>query len=365
MSPDRQFFETFYDTAPDMYYSVDLETGAIEFCNDTLSHHFKTSKKELIGSPELELYSHSTRPDIESARQRLQKEKNKRVENVRAVLSVPEGPNIAVAWSGAAVPEKKDGPRAHIAVRDISDLIETERQLARRTRQLEQSNRELEQFAYLASHDLQEPLRMVASYTQLLGRRYRDELDERAKKYIDYAVDGANRMKKLLSDLLQYSRVGGSSPEMVELDTNQIIDEVKNNLRVRIANNNAQINCDNLPPVQGIHTDIVRLFQNLIENAIKFQKAEPKRVHIRADNQSPMVQFRVEDNGIGFDSSKADQIFQMFQRAHERDRFEGTGAGLAIVKKIVRAHGGTVSIDSRQKEGTTVSFTLPSTDKQP
>jgi signal transduction histidine kinase len=238
-------------------------------------------------------------------------------------------------------------------------LQERDLKLEERTAELERSNEELEQFAYIASHDLQEPLRMIASYTQLLAKRYKDKLDSDANEFINYAVDGANRMQTLINDLLKYSRVGTKGEEFTHVDLNSVMDMVKANLKGALEENNAEIKYSKLPTVMADNSQMIQLFQNLIGNAVKFRKKDTRPiVEISAKKEGSFVKFMVKDNGIGIDNKYLDRIFIIFQRLHTKDEFPGTGIGLAICKKIVERHGGEIHVESEEGTGATFVFTL-------
>lgn len=224
--------------------------------------------------------------------------------------------------------------------------------------ELHRSNAELEQFAYIASHDLQEPLRMVASYTELLAQRYEGKLDARADKYIFYAVDGARRMQQLVADLLQYSRVGSQGKPLVLVNSFDVLKRVLKVLSDVISSTNATIEYAQLPEVLADEVQLGQVFQNLIGNAIKFRSSEPPRIRIEAVQQDRKWMFSVRDNGIGIEMRHADRIFQMFQRLHERGKYDGSGIGLAVAKRIVERHGGRISVQSEPGVGTTFFFTL-------
>jgi signal transduction histidine kinase len=225
--------------------------------------------------------------------------------------------------------------------------------------ELARSNRDLEQFAYVASHDLQEPLRMVAAYTQLLAERYQGKLDANADKYIHYAVDGATRMQTLVQDLLAFSRVGrnGTEPKLVDLNT--IVEIVKKNLSATIEESKAQITSARLPEVLFDPSLCVQLIQNLVANAIKFRGPEPPKIHIGAEKNAAEWIFSVKDNGIGIDPEYADTIFVIFKRLHTKDEYPGSGIGLAICKKIVERHGGRIWVESQPGQGAEFKFTVP------
>jgi light-regulated signal transduction histidine kinase (bacteriophytochrome) len=224
---------------------------------------------------------------------------------------------------------------------------------------LAERNTELEQFAYVASHDLQEPLRMVSSFLQLLQRRYSGQLDERADEYINYAVDGSKRMQTLIRDLLAYSRVGSQEQTFEAIPLSEVIETVLQTLQVSVAETGARIEYGVLPTVLGDRGQLEQLFQNLIANALKFRGDDPPRVGIEARPVDAMWQVWVEDNGIGIAEAHRERIFQIFQRLHNRDEFEGTGIGLAVCKKIVERHGGRIWAESPEAGGTRFVFTLP------
>jgi light-regulated signal transduction histidine kinase (bacteriophytochrome) len=224
--------------------------------------------------------------------------------------------------------------------------------------ELRRSNAELEQFAYIASHDLQEPLRMVASYTELLGQRYRGKLDDKADKYIFYAVDGAKRMQQLVADLLAYSRVGSQGRPLMAVDAEAVVNSVVEMMRATIRKANARVEVSALPAVLADEGQLRQLFQNLIGNALKFRAEADPVIGIRAARSGDRWLFCVEDNGIGIDMQYADRIFQMFQRLHERGKYDGSGIGLSIVKRIVERHGGTIWLESKLGLGTSFFFSL-------
>lgn len=241
---------------------------------------------------------------------------------------------------------------------EVDERKKAEKELEHALAQLNRSNKELEQFAYIASHDLQEPLRMVSSFVQLLGDRYRDKLDEKANKYIHYAVDGASRMQILIQELLAFSRVSTRGCDFERIYTLKLLAQAEDNLRVAIDEAAARISHDRLPMIYGDKTQLIQVFQNLIANAIKFRKAEPPKIHVGAEKQGDMWRFSVQDNGIGIDRQYADKIFVIFQRLHTREEYPGTGIGLSLCKRIIERHGGTIWFESELGKGSTFYFTL-------
>jgi PAS domain S-box-containing protein len=255
--------------------------------------------------------------------------------------------------------ESAEGILVTAAVRDITTRKKAEANLLNKVEELNRSNEELGQFAYIASHDLQEPLRMVASYTQLLSRRYKGKLDSDADEFIAFAVDGASRMQRLIQDLLAYSRVGTKGRDLVEISSEEALEQALINLRGAIEDKGALVTHDPLPNVVADDMQLVQLFQNLIGNAIKYQSSGIPKVHISVTkNGGKRWTFSVKDNGLGIDSQYFEKIFGMFQRLHKREEFAGTGIGLAICKKIVERHGGSISVESEPGHGSTFRFAL-------
>lgn len=245
------------------------------------------------------------------------------------------------------------------AAKDITDRRLQEMKLAEINEKLERSNKELQQFAYIASHDLQEPLRMVSSYLGLLEKRYKDRLDDNARDFIGYAVDGAKRMSSFIKDLLTYSRVTSQAREHVPTDMNEIISDVQRDLQVLIREKKASVEASELPEVMADPVQMHQLLQNLIGNAIKFHGERTPEIAVNAKPAHNGYVFSVRDNGIGIEAQYFDRIFQVFQRLHDREKYEGTGIGLAICRKIVERHGGRLWVESEIGKGTTFFFTIP------
>jgi light-regulated signal transduction histidine kinase (bacteriophytochrome) len=225
---------------------------------------------------------------------------------------------------------------------------------------LKRSNDELQQFAYVSSHDLQEPLRMVSSYTQLLGVRYKGRLDSDADEFITFAVDGCNRMQGLIQDLLAYSRAGNNGKALREISGEDALQAALTNLHAAMEQSGAVVTHDSLPVIKIDETQLTQIFQNLVGNAIKYRRAESPQVHISASkNRGNEWIFSVRDNGLGIDPQYFDRIFVLFQRLHGRDEFEGTGIGLAICKKLLERMGGRIWVESQPEKGSTFCFALP------
>ena len=242
---------------------------------------------------------------------------------------------------------------------EITDRKAAEERLKSMAEALGQSNRDLEQFAYIASHDLQEPLRMMSSYLQLLAQQYREQLPSHAQTLIDLSLDSGRRMQQLVNDLLAYSRVQTREIELQPVDMREVFGETVENLQLTIAENGAAVTCDELPTVRGDHSQLVQLLQNLVGNGIKFHGEQPPRVHISAERSGDFWTLSVRDHGIGIDPEYAETVFEVFQRLHTSDAYPGTGIGLAVCKRIVQRHGGRIWFESEVCKGTTFFFTLP------
>lgn len=263
-----------------------------------------------------------------------------------------------VEWSGEEKPLRMSGTHT-----DITRRKESEAKLNEMVAALKRSNEELEQFAYVSSHDLQEPLRMVTNYLQLLDQKYRDTLDADAHDYIDFAVDGAKRMSQLIKDLLAYSRVATQENPLVPVDVNAIVARAVDNLRAAVDEAEGRIEIADLPTVLADEVQILSLFQNLIGNAVKYKAPDRlPEVVIGADRSEGNWVFSIRDNGIGIDAIYQDRIFVIFQRLHQRHEYEGTGIGLAVCKRIVERHGGRIWLESEPGKGSTFFFTLPGTE---
>jgi PAS domain S-box-containing protein len=261
--------------------------------------------------------------------------------------------------------ESADGILVTAAIRDISVRKKSDEHLVKTVGELKRSNDELQQFAYVSSHDLQEPLRMVSSYTQLLAKRYKGRLDSDADEFIGFAVDGCNRMQGLIQDLLAYSRAGANGKALREISGENALKVALTNLRTSVEQSGAVVTHDSLPAIRTDETLLTQVFQNLVGNAIKYRRAESPQVHVSATkNGGNEWIFSVRDNGLGIDPQYFDRIFILFQRLHGRDEFEGTGIGLAICKKILERLGGRIWVESQPEKGSTFYFALPETERK-
>ncbi|WP_224447852.1 PAS domain-containing protein [Haloprofundus salilacus] len=306
----------------------------------------------------LDVYYEEDRPIVESAVE----EALDTAEpfDVEARVRTPSGEIRWLRVQGDPEVEKGEVVSLRGAVQDITERKHREQRLGELIEELGESNERLEQFAYAASHDLQEPLRMVSSYLQLIERRYDDELDEDGREFIEFAVDGADRMRNMIQGLLEYSRVDrrGEPFEPVSLD--DVLTDVRADLQVKIEEINAEITTESLPHVEGDRGQLRQLFQNLLDNAFEYSGDMPARVHVAAEKQGPKWVISVSDEGIGIAPDDSERIFEVFQSLNGSDEHQGTGIGLALCERIVERHDGDIWVESEPGEGATFSFTLPS-----
>ena len=326
--------------------------GTVLEANRTFCDMFGYTYSELIGKNGYDLVAPESRQML------INKVESKNEKPYEAVGLRKDGSTFIMEICAREIPYK--GQMARVtAMRDITERKHAEKELYDTLAELERSNRELEEFAYVASHDLQEPLRMVASYMQLLEKRYKGKIDVNADKFIAYAVDGATRMQMLINDLLIYSRVGKRKKEYKPVNCDDVLEHVMIDLDKAIKGNMARVTHDPLPIIVADDIQIGQLLQNLISNAIKFQGDESPEVHISAEKKGSDWLFSVRDNGIGIDMKHAERIFKIFQRLQIKNRYAGTGIGLAICKRIVERHGGRIWVESKEEEGATFYFTIP------
>jgi signal transduction histidine kinase len=284
-------------------------------------------------------------------------------ESESAAGRLPDGSVVHMLFSWTALDETPDGRRHGLSCfTDITRRVVAEEALASANVELKRSNEDLERFAYVISHDLQEPLRAVTSYTQLLARTYGGKLDDKAHKYIEHISSGAERMRVLISGLLELSRLSTEPPKLRPIDCGRILEHVLASLEVLLQETGARVTHDPLPTVMGNAVHLTQLFLNLVSNGIKFRGERTPHVHVGARRDGKDWVLSVADNGIGIEQKYLDAIFVMFKRLHTRDHYPGAGIGLAVVKKIVELHGGRIWVESEPGKGTKFLFTLPAAE---
>jgi PAS domain S-box-containing protein len=350
------------EAAPDAMVLV-TQDGEIVLVNLQAERLFGYCREELVGLSTRRLVTHGSVERISA--------------HVAALLATSPAPQASAAIEldginkdGGRFPIEvtvsplatREGTLLAVSIRDITTRKKVDAHLLQTVEELKRSNEELGHFAYVASHDLQEPLRMVASYTQLLAKRYKGQLDSDADEFIAFAVDGANRMQRLIQDLLAYSRVGTKGTDLVATSSEHALEQAIVNLRGAIKDSGALVSHDPLPAVLADESQLTQLFQNLVGNAIKYQRPGIPRIHVSSIANGARWVFSVKDNGLGIDSKYFERIFGMFQRLHGRGEFAGTGIGLAICKRIVERHGGSISVTSQLGHGSTFRFGLADRD---
>jgi PAS domain S-box-containing protein len=351
-----QYYEL-YDHAPVGYFSLNRD-GIIRNVNLKGIELLKLSKKDIIGRG----FSRFMQKDFENEYYRSLANAINTHENQSVELKLKRNDLSFDVHMDIMPIYERFNECYRITITDITERKKLEKQLMETIDQLKSSNDELQQFAYVSSHDLQEPLRTITSFTQLLERRYKGKLDSDADEFVEYIVDATVHMKQQIQDLLEYSRVKANKEEFKLIDTNNILNKALLNLHYSIKNAKAEITHDKLPNVIGNADQLQRVFQNLISNAIKFRKSEePLKIHIssyRAEYWEEYV-FSVKDNGIGIEEQYFERIFTIFQRLHTREEYHGTGIGLSIIKKIIERHNGYIWVESELGAGSTFYFTIP------
>jgi PAS domain S-box-containing protein len=368
-------YHSLVDTLPISILRKDLQ-GRVTFGNRGYAEKMGRPLAQLLGKTDFELfprelaekYLRNDQEVIQSGKIFEDVEEHRSADGARSYVHVLKAP--VHDSSGKVV-------GTQVIFWDVTARRIAEETQIRTAADLARSNKELEQFAYVASHDLQEPLRMVTSYTQLIARRYGDKLDEDAKEFMQFAVSGALRMQRLIQDLLTYSRVGTRGKPFEPVDANEVLAEMKDNLRLVIEETRAVLENDPLPRIRGDGVQLVQLLQNLVGNALKFRGSAPPRIRVGCERRmatscpvdgalttktGPTEEewvISVRDNGIGIEAQYFDKIFIIFQRLHSHDQYPGTGIGLAICKKIVERHGGRIWVESEAGDGSTFYFTLP------
>jgi PAS domain S-box-containing protein len=349
-------YRSLFEAAKDGILILNAETGVVVDVNPFLIKLLGFSHEDFIGKNIWELGFFKDIAANQANLLELQQEEYIRYEDLP--LETSDGRKFHVEFT-SNVYHTNHNRVIQCNIRDISERKLAQEQLLKTLEELKRSNTELEQFAYIASHDLQEPLRAVAGMVQLLQKRYQGQLDERADEYTNLAIDGATRMQTLITDLLTYSRVERRNNPMQPIDANKSLASALRNLQTAIAENSATVTSDTLPTLEADASQLTQLFQNLIGNAIKFHGEHPTLVHVGIEKMEDVWHFSVRDNGIGIDPQYFERIFLIFQRLHTRREYSGTGIGLAICRKIVERHGGRIWIDSQPGQGTTFHFTIP------
>lgn len=358
--PSDSFFRSLLQAAPDGILVCSAD-GTITQANDQCLALFGYGRDELIGQKIEILVPDYIRPRHAALRDGFFANPHRRPMGIGLDLvgKRKKGDPVPVEISLSPVDLEGD-PCVVSVIRDVTEARRIDRELKSNNEKLKRSNEELEHFAYVASHDLQEPLRMVGSYAQLLQRRYGDKLDADGQEFIGYAVDGVKRMQALITDLLLYSRLSTKGLEFAPVNCTEVLQQVLANLSPLVATSNAKIDFDALPSVNGDPVQLTQLFQNLLSNAIKFRRPDgPCRIHLSAKRDDDAWHFQVTDNGIGIDLQYGEKIFVIFQRLHGREEYAGTGIGLAVCKKVVERHHGRIWVDSKLDEGSTFHFTVP------
>jgi PAS domain S-box-containing protein len=334
------------------------DTGTVRYANAAIQPLLGFAPSEIVGHPFDGLFPADARPILAPVMARHRPDEPPAVVEIRGGRKDGSTVPLQVVVQPALWLRK---PVWGVLLQDLGEREKLVLALSARGAELARSNRELEQFTYIASHDLQEPLRMVGSYTQLLQRRYADRLDDDAKEFLRYAQEGATRMRDLIDDLLTYSRLGTRKETLQRVSVESVIALVLANLRESIAEAHAEVTHGPMPEVEGDPTQLAQLFQNLIGNAIKFRGATPPHIAVRAERVGPDWRFSVKDDGIGIPPEYQERIFVIFQRLHSREEYPGTGIGLAVVRKVVERHGGRIWVESSGQpgQGTTFFFTIP------
>jgi PAS domain S-box-containing protein len=351
-------FRSLTQLSSDWYWEQDSQFG-LTFMSGRMGERTGLDAKSFLGRKRWDSPALNLTPE-DWLKHREQLERHEPFRNFELQRPDADGGSRWIALSGEPLFDEHGHFAGYRGVgSDITERKQAELALREAHEELKRSNAELEQFAYVASHDLQEPLRMVSSYTQLLLRRFGERFDGDSREFMGYIVDGAARMKQLIEDLLAYSRVGTKGKEFREVPVEDILRRAVSNLRASIEEAGAAVSWDPLPVVRGDDMQLTQLFQNLIGNALKFRSASVPRIHVFVSQQDANVHFMVRDNGIGIEPQYFERIFMVFQRLHNKADYPGTGIGLAICKKVVERHGGRVWVESRPGEGSAFHFTLP------
>jgi len=359
ISAAERLYRLAVDAAPSALVMVD-DAGKIVLVNREFERLFGYAREELLGRDvEILVPEHLTRTHIDHRGSFQQAPQERKMGQGHELFGRRKDGTELPIDVGLTPIQTADGTHVLSAIVDLTYSKQIERSLSTQAQELKRSNAELEQFAYVASHDLQEPVRVLRSYTELLSQRYPDRFDAKGRKYMGYIIEGAELIHQLVNDLLLYSRVGKAEIDQVKLDPNVIVGRAISMFASPFEQRDVHITCDRLPIVCGTSSLLAQLFQNLIGNALKFHGKNPPRVHIGCADDHTEWRFFVRDNGIGIDPKYVERIFLLFQRLHERGKYPGTGIGLAIAKRIVEHHGGRIWVESAEGTGSTFFFTLP------
>jgi PAS domain S-box-containing protein len=359
LARSNEFARQIVETVPDAMLILD-ENLRVQIANRSFYQTFEVSPDETHGRFIYNLGNDQWNiPELRHVLEEILPQK-KTVENFEVEHDFPDIGLRVMLLNARQVHQHEVGSSfILLVISDITTRRKVERVLANQALELTRSNSDLQQFAYVASHDLQEPLRMVTSYMKLLERRYKGKLDSNADQFIDFAVDGATRMQVLIDDLLAYARIATTSIPFTRIDSNKSLEHAIANLEIAIQESSSVITFEELPTVMADPSQLAQVFQNLIGNALKFHREEVLTVHISAEHRDENWLFSVRDNGMGIEPEFRERIFVIFQRLHKREEYSGTGIGLAICKKIIERHGGRIWVESQPGAGSTFWFTLP------
>jgi two-component system, chemotaxis family, sensor kinase Cph1 len=353
----RSRYSDLYDFAPVGYLTLD-NNGLIVQINLTACQLFGMERTALVNKPFHLYVGKNSWDSLHQHRRKMMESQTKQSCELKLIRK--NGSHFTALLESIRTADAQGHfTLCRAAITDITERKDAEYQLRQIREELERSNKELEQFAYMASHDLRESLRAVNGFMDLLDRRYKGKLDEKALEYIQFAKTGAKQMDELLTGLLEYSRIQIQSKSQMPVPAQAVFSAAIADLGASITETGAAIACDALPTVLADGRQLTQVFRNLLGNAIKFRSEQPLRIHVSAVRQDNTWQFTVADNGIGIEPQYAERIFQIFQRLHTRQKYPGTGIGLAICKRIINGYGGKIWVESKPQEGSTFYFTIP------
>ena len=347
----QQYIDDILDAIDDVFYVLG-EDGSLERWNQSLSEVSGYTDEEISAMTTADFFDGDDRGAATAVVRRGFESGSV---NVELELRTKDGDAVPFEFVGSTLENTSGDPVLAGVGRDVSDRVEREQQL-------ETSNERLEQFAYAASHDLQEPLRMVSSYLQMIEDRAGEELTGETEEFLEFAVDGADRMRHMINGLLEYSRVETQGEPLEPVDLNEVVGDVRDDLDVRITESDADVDIEELPRVRGDERQLRQVFQNVLSNAIEYNGDEPPRVHVSAERTDSTWEVSVRDEGLGIEPDQQERIFEVFQRLQSRGDHGGSGIGLALCERIIERHGGDIWVASEPGEGSTFSFTLPAED---